>query len=267
MEDKELAPDGASCVISTQEYLDNLLDVEISIDEKLNALTNEDQQRILLQKLIPTYDTYSGVARASKELRIGVAQNIKEHNKLDPNYKPIERFTTEMGVDGMVHIIRDKGTVDEAYLLVADKHNKPLIDLKEMSTREHYNRHEIIETTEKIIPEQISRITEEGLYPMITNKTTINSMFDNTYTTMKILGELDTLRERVDKLEMRQTIIDTKVNLLESSIEGLNSDKVAAINLKKMGYSNVKIAKELKVSTKTVGRWLKGVVLLDSTSN
>ena len=262
MEDKELAPEGASCIISTQEYLDRLLDIEIDISEKLNLLATEDKQRILTQEIITTYDTYSGAAKHGKEVRIGVAQNIKELNKLDPNYKPIERFTSEMGVDGMVHIIRDKGTVDVAYSLVAGKHNKEVVDLKEMSTKEHYNRLEIIEKTEEVLPKEISKISDEGLYSMIKDKTTINSMFDNTYTTMKILGELDMLRERVSKLEMRQTITDTKVSLIESKIEGISSDKLAAISLKKMGHSNVKIAKELRVSTKTVSRWLKGNEIL-----
>lgn len=256
MEDNKLAPDGASC-ISTQEYLDQILDAEISIAEQLSLLPVEDRQRILKQELVSILETYPEAAKVSKDIRVEAAQNIKAAKEQDPNYKPIERFTTEMGVDGMVHIIRDKGTVEEAYSLVAGKHNKPLTDLQEMSTREHYNRHEIIEMTERVVPAQMSKISEKGLYTMITGKTTINSMFDNTYTTMQILGELDYLRREVAELKIRQTVTETKVNAIESMSEIPKANKLAAINLKKMGYSNVRIAQELKVSTKTISRWLK----------
>lgn len=256
MEDKELAPEGASCIISTQEYLDRLLDIEIEISEKLSLLDTEDRQRILKQESITSFDTYTSAAKYGKEVRIGVAQNIKEQNKLDPTYQPIERFTTEMGVDGMVHIIRDKGTVAEAYSLVADKHNKEIVDLKEMSTREHYNRLEIIEKTEEVLPKEISKISQEGLYSMIKDKTTINSMFDNTYTTMKILGELDMLRERVNKLEMRQTITEGRLDSL--GVNTVDTNKSLALKLKAMGYNNSKIALEIGVRRETVSRWLRG---------
>lgn len=262
MEDNELAPEGASCIISTQEYLDKVLDIEIGISEKLSELSNEDKQRILLQELVPTFDTYSDAARLSKDMRIQAAQSIKEIRKLDPNYKPIERFTTEMGVDGMVHIIRDKGTVDEAYMIVSYKHNKDLEDLKEMSEREHYNRHEIIKSTEKVLPKEIRKITDEGLYPMIVSKTTINSMFDNTYTTMKILGELDVLRERVSKLELRQTITEDRLDNLGSS--NLESKRTLALKLKAMGYNNSKIAESVGVRRETVSRWLKEISTKDT---
>lgn len=257
MDDNELAPQGASCFTSTQEYLDKVLDIEIDIAEKLNQLSIEDQQRILTQGLIPTFTSYSDAARVTKEVRIQAAQSIKETKKLDPNYKPIERFTTEMGVDGMVHIIRDKGTPDEAYLVVSHKHNKSLDDLKEMSEREHYNRHEIVQTTEKFLPQEISRISDEGLYPMLVGKTTINSMFDNTYTTMKILGELDELRDRVNRLELRQAITENRLDNL--GVENKESKRVLALKLKAMGYNNTKIAEAIGVRRETVSRWINKI--------
>lgn len=258
MEEKELAPDGAFCTAqTTQEYLEQAIEIEIEISEKFSLLTPEDKLRILKQETVTSFNNYHEAAKYSKEIRVDSAKNIKEAKKLDPTYVPIERFTTEMGVDGMVHIIRDKGTVDEAYVVVADKHNKQLDDLKEMSTREHYNRLQIIETTEKLLPQEMTKITEEGLHSMLTDKTTINSMFDNTYTTMKILGELDTLRSRVNELEVRQTITEARVDKIGETLGITDCNKQIAIKLKLKGLTNKEIAKELGVVPKTITRWLK----------
>jgi hypothetical protein len=260
MEEKELAPSGAFCITqTTQEYLDSVIDLEIELSEKLNLLAPEDKLRFIKQEAATSFSNYYEVAKFSKDFRIEAAQNIKEANKLDPDYVPIERFTTEMGVDGMVHIIRDKGTVEDAYNVVAEKHNKGLNSLKEMSTKEHYNRHEIIESTEKLLPAEITKIADEGLYSMITSKTTINSMFDNTYTTMKILGELDSLRSRVSELEMRQTITEFRLDNLGAELSITDANKVAALKLKADGYNNTQIAKKLGVRRETVSRWINAV--------
>lgn len=258
MEEKELAPDGAFCITqTTQEYLDSVIDLEIELSEKLNLLAPEDKLRFIKQEATTSFSNYYEVAKFTKDVRIEAAQNIKEANKLDPNYIPIERFTTEMGVDGMVHIIRDKGTVEDAYNVVAEKHNKGLDSLKEMSTKEHYNRHEIIESTEKLLPAEIIKVKGKGLMTMIDKPTTINSMFDNTYITMQVLGELDTLRNRVNELEVRQTITETRVDQIGETLGLTGCNKEIAVKLKLLGLTHKEIAKELGVVPKTITRWLK----------
>lgn len=253
MTQKELAPNGAFCIEqTTQEYLESVIDTEIAVSELLQKVNKEDQIRISTKLLSDSCITYSEAANATKEVRIAVAQSRQR----DPNYTPPDRFTTEMGVDGMVHIIRDKGTVEEAYNVVAEKHNKDVTSLIEVASKEHYNRGHIIEETSKVVPEQISKVREEGLMTMLDKPTTINSMFGNTYITMKVLGELDHLRSRVSELEVRQTITEARVDQLGETLGLTGCNKEIAIKLKALGMSNTAIAKQLNVRRETVSRWL-----------
>jgi hypothetical protein len=252
-------PFGSFCVgveKTTQQYLDEMLDLELGITEGLGKLSREDKLRIIKDCAIEELSSYKEVAEYTKDMRIQAAQNIKEANMSNPNYIPPERFTVDMGVDGMVHIIRDSGTVEDAYIVVSEKHNKEVDYLKEMATKEHYNRQEIVSTTAEQIPQHISKIQDMGLYSMLTDKTTINSMFNNTYTTMKILGEIDTLRKKVVELEARQVISETRLDRIGVQLGIEDDDKILALKLKAQGMNNTQIAKELGVRRETVSRWL-----------
>jgi hypothetical protein len=253
---KELAPDGAFCIEqSIQEYLDRELEAEIELTAKISELSKETRLRFLEEQTVNTLETYSEAVMFGKEIRIATANKKKS----EPDYTPPDRFTTEMGVDGMVHIIRDKGTVEEAYTLVAELHNKDIISLKEVATKEHYNRTQILEETTKVVPTEISKVKGEGLMTMLDKPTTINSMFDNTYITMKVLGELDSLRSRVSELEVRQAITETKVEKIGEHLGITDTNKQVAIKLKLLGMTNKEIAKELGVVPKTITRWLKAI--------
>jgi len=259
MSDNIRDPSGSFCAVkekTTQDYLDEMLDIEFGISEGLSKLPREDKLRILKDCVVGELDTFPQVVQYTKDLRIQAAQNIKEINMSNPDYIIPERFTVDMGVDGMVHIIRDSGTVEEAYNVVSEKHNKEVDHLKAMAIKEHYNRQEIVVTTTQKLPNEVGKIQEVGLYSMLTDKTTINSMFNNTYTTMRILGEIDSLRSKVDELESRQTISETRLDMIGEHLGLEGSNKLIAAKLKAKGLNNRQIADELGVRRETVSRWL-----------
>jgi hypothetical protein len=261
MSDKEDAPNGAICYgeISTAEQLEQILNAQFEIESALSRIPDNEGISILQSAIVDklSLQKYNTTIKVSKDINISVARIQRYENSKDPDYVAPERFTTEMGVDGMVHLIRDKGTVQGAYNVVAEKHNKDILNLKSIATKEHYNRTQIIDQTSLVVPDQISKVVEEGLLNMLDKPTTINSMYVNTYTTMKILGELDELRNKVNQLEIRQAITETRVDHIGDHLGiSSSSNKEIAVKLKLLGHSNTEIARELGVRRETVSRWL-----------
>jgi hypothetical protein len=261
MSDKEDAPNGAICYgeISTAEQLEQILNAQFEIESALSRIPDNEGISILQSAIVDklSLQKYNTTVKVSKDINISVARIQRYENSKDPDYVAPERFTTEMGVDGMVHLIRDKGTVQGAYNVVAEKHNKDILNLKSIATKEHYNRTQILDQTSLVVPDQISKVVEEGLLNMLDKPTTINSMYVNTYTTMKILGELDALRSKVHELEARQSVTEARVEKIGEHLRLDEANKLAAFRLKAKGYSNKDIAKQLNVVPKTVSRWIK----------
>ena len=244
------------------DLLEAELDAEIKIAEALQVLSPEQRTRIGSSIVAENLTTYPQAAATTKDILISFASSKKELNKKDPDYIEPERFSVEMGVDGMVHILRDKGTVEGAYSVVAEKHNKELSTLKTFATKEHYNRSQIIDRTTETIPIEISKIREIGFMTMIEKPTTINSMFDNTYTVMMVLGELYTLREEMRQMKVRQTATEIRVGMLEGSLSPDKSCRQALkVEIKRLlkegSLTRKEISQSLGVSVRTIANYYK----------
>lgn len=258
MEDENISPEGALVVDFTPTG-------DISLDTL--ALSNIKQQLADLygkdyllhsaqQDIVEHTSSFREYKQLETETQMLVASNIQ----CQEGYVPKEKFTTEMLVTGMVDIIENKSDVDTAFATVAKEYNKPEEFIIENKNNRIYNQKEVVSTVKVKAKRKVRQLKKHNLFDEDTlmKSSTSNQLFDNTYRDMLILGEIDSLKERVSNLELRVTLTESGLDSI-NKVLGIkqNEQKLLSIRLKELGYTQQEISEKLGVSTRTIRNWWK----------
>lgn len=210
---------------------------------------------------VATELTYPQAKSVSKQLETKVAMTISSAD----DYVPPQRFEAEWGVDGMVAIISKSMTPKKAYEYIAEKHDKPLEVVDSLSSQDFFSQSEILAVIDNH-PEtktKVNKLKRKRLYRKntLSKLSTPNELFSNTYDSMLLWAEIDSMKNEIKELRKSQEDTNIRVTALENKVtpsvlNKADKKRIAKEMYYQEGVKQKVIASILGVSLRTVKYWL-----------
>lgn len=238
----------------TDEISKDTLEFSELLRQNIEKYGTEYVSNVLLQEISSNL-TYRDAKSLAKSLEIAVAQNISSKD----DYVPPQRFETEWGVDGMVVMIDKNISPAQAYEHIAEKYNKPLELVEELSGKRIYTQREILDELDNHVKvkTKINKLKRKRLYKKreLVKSATPNDMFNNTYDSMLIWAEIDSMKKEITSLKKAQAVTEVRIDALESNSNPTLDNKSLAKSLFSKGFTQKEIADTLGVTPRTVRNW------------
>lgn len=260
------APSGAFCVddaepLSVEELQQrailNQRYIETSTKkEKIEDIKNQTVNSGLDGRAVNVLhqQTYTELGKISREI------SGKEHHK----------YTTQMGVVGVLYMIENKATTDQTLEYVKNHHQKSSDWLSDVRNKKFYTQAEITRIVEEKKQEYISKLKGQNLYNktfLSTSGTTPIQHLDRVQHLITVSDRLDQMEERLVKVEIENLEFRTRLQLVEENISTIDncleiSKKGKLIQCRALmeeGYKQREISKILGVHINTVKGYYKEI--------
>ncbi len=238
----------------TDEISKDTLEFSALLRKHIEKYGAEYVSNTFIQEVSPSL-TYRDAKALSKSIEVTVAQNISSGD----DYTPPQRFEVEWGVDGMVAMIDKNVSPAQAYEHIAEKYNKPLELVEELSTQRIYTQQAILDEvdTNTKVKTKLNKLKRKRLYKKreLSKSATPNEMFNNTYDNMLIWSEIDNMKKEIITLKKAQAVTEVRIDVLEGKSTQVLDNKSLAKSLFSKGFTQKEIADTLGVTPRTVRNW------------
>lgn len=243
MSDKEDAPNGAISVgeISTEHYLESMLDSSISNTTEVTTDIPVREKIAFLRGLASEMNL--NIRETNALISVLTSDSIQKYVNSD-EYDPRFKWTAEMSVDGISHMIETRCSTEEALHYVKTKHEKDDLWLGETRNKTIPRKIRVtsIDTIEEVHSDTIDYLKEVAQYRRrkllkarspssqfneISDVITVADRVDELYNIVQEQGnEISDLKSEMSELRIRVQISEQNIKLVG------DATNVKTINLK-----------------------------------